>query len=319
MKDFVGISIDSWMTTLKQYKGYITAVVSACAFGFINLFSVPLLMAGYSPTLILMYRTGISAVGLAVVMQLLKISFRIKRNDIPFLVLGACLYFFSAWFLLLGYRYLHSGLATAIHFSYPIFVTLILSVVFKIIPNTRTTLALAMAIGGVLGISLCTPASDTGMDLAKGIPLILLSGLAYAIYIILLRYSRLSRFPGFRVTFYVMLANAFLFGGYSWLSSGEIVMLQGVYEWSNAILLAIIPTIVSNLALVHAVQSIGSAKSSILGAIEPVTALAIGIGVFGEPIAWGQIIGVLCILTSVFLVIFNTSGQTGASPVEHES
>ena len=63
--------------------------------------------------------------------------------------------------------------------------------------------------------------------------------------------------------------------------------LQPISEWhtaGNLILLALIPTVVSNLALVRAVKSIGSTLTSVLGAMEPVTAVCVGIFLFrGKP------------------------------------
>ena len=294
------------MKDKNKLKGYVAAIVSATTFGFINLFTVPLLRAGYDPTVILCYRASLASVGLALYMLLARIPFRVKRSDIPFLLLGGCLYFFSAWFLLLGYGYLHSGLATALHFSYPIFVTLLLLMTFGVVPGRRAILSILMAVVGVGCLSLISLKGGEGLNFI-GIPVVLLSGLSYSIYIILLRYSRLSRFPGFRVTLYVMMTNAILFGLTSYLKLGEFPILATPMEWTNVILLALIPTIVSNLALVIGVQTIGSSRTSILGALEPVTALMIGILVFAEPFSWGQALGVGLIVASVILVILDRS------------
>ncbi len=54
------------------------------------------------------------------------------------------------------------------------------------------------------------------------------------------------------------------------LSEQRISHLQPISEWhtaGNLILLALIPTVVSNLALVRAVKSIGSTLTSVLGAM----------------------------------------------------
>ncbi|MBU5899537.1 EamA family transporter, partial [Vibrio cholerae O1] len=78
----------------------------------------------------------------------------------------------------------------------------------------------------------------------------------------------------------------FLFGGiFLFIGTSSISHLQPISEWhtaGNLILLALIPTVVSNLALVRAVKSIGSTLTSVLGAMEPVTAVCVGIFLFGE-------------------------------------
>lgn len=85
---------------------------------------------------------------------------------------------------------------------------------------------------------------------------------------------------GLLLTFYV-----FLFGGILlFIGTETISQLQPISKWhtaGNLILLALIPTVVSNLALVRAVKSIGSTLTSVLGAMEPVTAVCVGIFLFG--------------------------------------
>jgi drug/metabolite transporter (DMT)-like permease len=52
-----------------------------------------------------------------------------------------------------------------------------------------------------------------------------------------------------------------------------------------------------------AIKYIGPSKTAILGVLEPVTALIIGVLVFGELLNWQQMIAVVIILASVLLVI----------------
>ena len=60
---------------------------------------------------------------------------------------------------------------------------------------------------------------------------------------------------------------------------------------------------VSNLALVLAIQRIGSTMTAILGVMEPVTAVAVGILVFNEPATAGVFAGVAVICAAVVLVM----------------
>lgn len=284
-------------------RGYIAAIISACTFGFIPLFVLPLFRDGYSATDVLVYRTLFCSIGLAVYMLFAKIPFGISRKDVPFLILGGLFYFCSAWFLLLGYTYISSGLATTIHFSYPVFVALILLVLFGKRPSFKSILAIFLAIGGVAFISLSS-AVGMGREVSYwGVAMILFSGFTYAAYIVELKHTRLSRFPGFRTTLYVMLVACVLFCAVSIFNQGYIQPLRSFDNYMNAILLALVPTILSNLTLIVAVKHIGSSKTSVLGALEPLTALVIGIMVFDEFLSVGGLIGVFLILLSVYLVI----------------
>ena len=68
-------------------------------------------------------------------------------------------------------------------------------------------------------------------------------------------------------------------------------------------LAALIPTVVSNLALVRAVKSIGSTLTSVLGAMEPVTAVCVGIFLFGEAFTTSIGVGIALIIVAVMVII----------------
>ena len=67
---------------------------------------------------------------------------------------------------------------------------------------------------------------------------------------------------------------------------------------------------ISNITLLLAVRHIGGTLTSILGALEPVTAVCIGALVFGEAFTVNEAIGILLILTAVILIILSRSIQS---------
>ena len=60
----------------------------------------------------------------------------------------------------------------------------------------------------------------------------------------------------------------------------------------NLILLAIVPTVISNITLVLAVHNIGGTLTAVLGAVEPITAVCVGILVFSEPFTPNLAVGI---------------------------
>ena len=64
-----------------------------------------------------------------------------------------------------------------------------------------------------------------------------------------------------------------------------------------------IATAISNMALVKAIKHIGPTLTSIFGAMEPLTAVFIGIVVFHETSTIGGILGMLLIIIAVFIVV----------------
>ena len=65
--------------------------------------------------------------------------------------------------------------------------------------------------------------------------------------------------------------------------TGGIRLETDPHTWLYILGVAIPATAVSNMALVQAIKSIGPTLTSIFGAMEPVTAVVIGIWVFAEP------------------------------------
>ena len=138
-----------------------------------------------------------------------------------------------------------------------------------------------------------------------GILLVLLSGLSYAIYLVTVNnVRRIREMDNLKLTLYVLLSSAGFFlinasfnGGVQAIPSGSALV--------NLLLLAFLPTLVSNLALVRAIKSIGSTLTSVLGAMEPLTAIVIGVVVFGETISGTMALGILLIIAAVTIIVLS--------------
>ena len=107
---------------------------------------------------------------------------------------------------------------------------------------------------------------------------------------------------GAKLSFYVMLFGLLFF---TVLLKGGMNLqpLADPWLWLCAIALALFPTIISLETLTVAIQIIGSTPTAIIGALEPVTALFIGVLLFGEHLTPKIAAGVCLILLGVVLVI----------------
>ena len=68
---------------------------------------------------------------------------------------------------------------------------------------------------------------------------------------------------------------------------------------------------ISNITLVRAIKFIGPTLTSIFGALEPLTAVAIGATVFGERFGWTSALGVGLVVAAVSIVVLDTQRKTG--------
>ena len=104
------------------------------------------------------------------------------------------------------------------------------------------------------------------------------------------------------VTFYVLLfgLSLFIFRLYT---GGNITIPGEWYLWGNLLALGLFPTAISFLCTTSAIQYIGSTPTAILGALEPVTAIVVGLTVFGESLTQREWTGLALIIIAVTLVI----------------
>ena len=111
---------------MNKVNGLLYGLLSSASFGLIPLFTIPAMQAGMQFESILFYRFLFACLALGGILLVNGQSFRIKRQDIPSLFLLALLYLMSAVFLFWGYKFMASGVATTIHFMYPVLTTLIM-------------------------------------------------------------------------------------------------------------------------------------------------------------------------------------------------
>ena len=202
-------------------------------------------------------------------------------------------------FLFGGYDFMGAGVATTMHFTYPVFVTLLMLALFREKASWVTWLAIALAVCGVSRLSM--EGSDLTLDVL-GVGIVLLSAIGYASYIVVVNKSRLKGMDSRKLAFYVFIFTTLMFGGKLWIGGG-LQPVPDTWAWGNLILLAVLPTVISNITLLLAVRHIGGTLTSILGAMEPVTAVCIGAFVFGERFTAQEGVGIVLILIAVSMII----------------
>jgi drug/metabolite transporter (DMT)-like permease len=139
---------------MENIKGFIYGIITAVTFGLIPMFTLPLMAEGLRHDSILVYRFLFTVVVLALMLLSKKESFRVEKKQLPALILLGMLYTSSAMFLFWGYEMMSAGIATTLHFTYPVFVTLTMGLVFREKISYIVALAIVMAIAGVARLSI---------------------------------------------------------------------------------------------------------------------------------------------------------------------
>ena len=288
---------------MNRFQGFFFGMLASSTFGLLPLFTLPIMEGEMTTNSILTYRMFFASMLVALLMKLRRISFQIKLKELGWFAFLGFFYYGSAALLFQAYGGMSSGMATTLHFLYPVGVTLIMALVFKQKPSPFTLVAIVLALSGVALLSLRGGATESTSLVS--ILLVLLSGLCYAIYLVTVNNVPLLRAQdNQKLTLYVLLSAGVFFFVNAILGQG-LQPIGDVKSGGLLLLMALLPTLVSNLALVRAIKSIGSTLTSVLGAMEPLTAIIIGILVFEEKVTGVMALGTLLILAAVTLIVLS--------------
>lgn len=288
---------------MNKFKGFLYGIVASSTFGLLPLFTLPVMGEGLTTFSILSYRMLFASILVAVLMLIGRVSFATNLKELRWFAVLGFLYYGSAALLFQAYGGMASGLATTLHFMYPVSVTVIMALVYKQRPSVVTICAIVLSLVGVA--LLCLRESSTGVSSLLSVFLVLLSGVCYAVYLVLVStVRRINQQNSQKLTFYVLMFSGAFFM-LSTLQGGGLQIIPSASAGINLLLMATLPTLLSNLALVRSVKNIGSTLTSVLGAMEPLTAIIVGILVFDESLRGLMIVGIILILVSVSLIVLS--------------
>ena len=282
-----------------KLRGTVCGIAAAVFYGTNPLGAMNLYADGISTNSTLFYRFGIDVIILGVMMAVQRKSFALTRCELATLAILGVFMSTSSTTLYFSFNFMDVGIASTLLFVYPVMVAVIMATFFHEKVTAATVIAILLSLAG---IALLNQTGDGTSLSLWGVMLVMLSSLTYAIYIVVVNKSSL-RMSSVKLTFYVLLFGLFTIYGYT-LAMGETVqLLVTPKQWLYATQLALMPTVLSLVLMVIAVHDIGSTPTAIMGAIEPITAVAIGVLVFGENFTPRLAIGIVLILTAVLLII----------------
>ena len=279
-------------------KGFILGALSAASYG-INPIAVILYNDGLTVDSVLFYRYFLAAAAIGIVMLARRESFAVGLRELPWLIVAGLLFSFSSMTLFVSYTYIDISIASTLLFVYPAMVTLLMMLFFGERPTATKIIALVLVF---LGVVMLNGGSEAHATNAFGVAIVMLSALSYAVYMVACQKSVLRTVPSMKFSFY-----SILFGSTIYIVRLKFCTeLQPLTTPENivcALALALLPTLVSITALARAIHYIGSTSTAILGALEPVTAVLIGIFVFGERPTTMAVVGMFVILFAVTLIV----------------
>ena len=214
--------------------------------------------------------------------------------------------FFSAMPCMLygSYRYIDSGLATTLHFTYPIIVMLISVFAFKKKFSRTGMICLLMCIAGI--ICLCN--SEGNID-SRGMLLAAGSGIVYSVYISGIDRSGLKEMPVMIIIFWLSLFSAFEILLFSF-PQHQLLLTLPRQVWISYTGLGLVAMVIAASLFQIGIMKCGGVKSSMLSTVEPVTGVLIGALIFKETITLKSTTGIILILLSVLFLTLADSKKS---------
>ncbi|MCI5479792.1 MAG: DMT family transporter [Lachnospiraceae bacterium] len=194
-----------------------------------------------------------------------------------------------------SYHYIPTGTATLIHFTYPVIVTLLMIFLFHESFSLRILAACILSICGMMFITDFSFSSN-----GYGILLSFLSGIFYALYIIM---NDKANFSHLHLGLKMMCQSL----GAILLSAVQIIFLPvNPFSFSpiHFFLIAVCGLINGSafLLLTYGIKKIGSSKAAFACMLEPVTSVLCGVLFFHDRLKLSTLTGILLILISMIMV-----------------
>lgn len=291
-------------------NGIFYAAISSMSFGFSPLFSLALIAAGLSDFDILSYRWLLAGLVLMIYAFCKKKSLRLNSFDEAWkIILLSVLRALTSVTLLIGYVNISSGIASTINFMYPVIVTLCMVIFFGEKRSLIDYLAIAASIFGVYllasGDSIMVEGGNTRLGLACS----LISAFSFAAYYIVMKQVKADKIEVVKFTTWIMMLSAVYFIIGAFVCNGKLTVVTDAGSWLNILGLGLWSTMVSNITGVKGNRRIGPTMTSILGALQPLTAVILGVLFLNEHLYMRSLIGCTIILVAVTIIVLHQKNR----------
>ncbi len=298
-----------------ERTGFLTAVAAGVTWGFLGFFVRSMSSAGFTPVQMTCLRyIVVFAVFLAFILARHRRMLIVSRRMLGvFAVMGVVGNLINSTCYFEAMERIPISLATIIQYLMPFMVVLASVPLFgeRITRDKGVSLVVAF-----IGCILCTgiASSDVPLD-AVGIVLAVASAVFYGTYTLC---SRKAVGEGYSTPTIMLYSSLFCFVfalpfsdpaemmSLTFSSAGNLLMVLGL-----GVLVTLVPFALYNVGI----SRIGAGRAAIITYTEPMTAAAVGLALYGEPVTVWTVIGMAMILISI--VVLNRSAVDGPSEGRH--
>lgn len=283
----------------QKTRGLILIILSAASFGLVPLSAKIAYANGLTPYSFILFRSIIAVGALFALLKQKGIGLRTAPGNLATLFkasfFGYCMMMIT---LYVAYNYMASGVATTVHFVYPVATMTGAVLFFGERTNSQKVAALLISLVGIyflVGAGAGAGFSMTGASLA------FVSGLFYAYYILTVSYSGIKEMNSFVLVFYVSVFNALTLVIIC-IFTGQLNLDFNGTALFSVLMITLVVNILGMVALQEGLKRINPSTATILSTFEPLTSLVVGVALLNETISWHHGVGSVLILISVVWV-----------------
>ena len=277
-------------------KGYIYTALSAIIFGLMPLLTKIIIARGATSLTIPFFRVFYVTIVLFLVLKIKKIDFHLEKRDLLSVMLTSI--FGSGLTIIIlneSYNYVDTGIATSLHFLYPLFVAILCCFFYGEKIKKKQIISLSFALVGII----CFMSKGNGS--LFGYLLAIASGLTYAFYLVKMDKTGLVKMNAFKLSFYLALFTTIEIFTMN-LFMQDVVFKMDAIAYGLLLVLALSASFLATVLLQQGVLLLGSTRASFICLLEPVTSMIVGILFLGEALTLNKGLGGLAIIIS--LIIF---------------
>lgn len=277
-------------------KGYIYTALSAIIFGLMPLLTKIIIARGATSLTIPFFRVFYVTIVLFFVLKIKKIDFHLEKRDLLSVMLTSI--FGSGLTIIIlneSYNYVDTGIATSLHFLYPLFVAILCCFFYGEKIKKKQIISLSFALVGII----CFMSKGNGS--LFGYFLAIASGLTYAFYLVKMDKTGLVKMNAFKLSFYLALFTTIEIFTMN-LYMQEVVFKMDAIAYVLLLVLALSSSFLATVLLQKGVLLLGSTRASFICLLEPVTSMIVGILWLNEALTFNKGLGGLAIIIS--LIIF---------------
>lgn len=277
-------------------KGYIYTALSAIIFGLMPLLTKIIIARGATSLTIAFFRVFYVTVVLFFVLKIKNIDLRLEKRDFLSAILTSI--FGSGLTIIIlneSYNYVDTGIATSLHFLYPLFVAILCCFFYGEKIKKKQIISLSFALVGII----CFMSKGNGS--LFGYFLAIASGLTYAFYLVKMDKTGLVKMNVLKLSFYLALFTTIEIFTMN-LFMQDVVFKMDAIAYGLLLVLALSSSFLATVLLQKGVLLLGSTRASFICLLEPVTSMIMGILWLNEALTFNKGLGGLAIIIS--LIIF---------------